>query len=49
MSTDKFDIPIINNLLIPGSVQDHIGWGFEESGLVEDVPAHCRGVGQDDY
>jgi len=30
---------------IPGSVQDQVGWGFEQPGLVEGVPAHARGVG----
>jgi len=28
-----------------GSVQDQVGWGFEQAGLVEGVPAHGRGVG----
>jgi len=30
---------------LPGSVHGQAGWGFEQSGLVEDVPAHGRGVG----
>ena len=30
---------------IPGSVQGQVGWGFEQPGLVEGVPAHGRGVG----
>ena len=30
---------------IPGNFQGHIGQGSEQSGLVEDVPAHCRGLG----
>ena len=30
---------------LPGSVQGQVGWGFEQSGLVEGVPAHSRGVG----
>jgi len=30
---------------LPGSVQGQVGWGFEQPGLVEDVPAHGRGVG----
>jgi len=34
--------------LLPGSVQGHAGWGFEQPGLAEDVPTHCRGVGLDD-
>jgi len=29
----------------PGSVQVQAGWGFEQAGLVEGVPAHGRGVG----
>jgi len=28
-----------------GSVQGQVGWGFEQPGLVEGVPAHGRGVG----
>jgi len=30
---------------LPGIVQGQVGWGFEQPGLVEDVPAHGRGVG----
>ena len=30
---------------IPGSVQGQVGWGFEQPGLVEGVPAHGSGVG----
>jgi len=30
---------------LPGSVQGQVGWGFEQPGLVEGVPAHSRGVG----
>jgi len=30
---------------LPGSVQGQVGWGFEQPGLVEGVPAHGRGVG----
>ena len=30
---------------IPGSVQGQVGWGFEQAGLVEGVPAHGMGVG----
>ena len=30
---------------IPGSVQGQAGWGFEQPGLVEGVPARGRGVG----
>jgi len=33
---------------IPGNVQGKVGWGSERSDVVEDVPAHCRGVGTDD-
>ncbi|KAK4827836.1 hypothetical protein QYF61_021973, partial [Mycteria americana] len=29
---------------IPGSVQGPVGWGFEQPGLVEGVPAHGRGI-----
>jgi len=28
---------------IPGNIQGHVGCGSEQPGLVEDVPAHCRG------
>ena len=31
--------------LLPGSVQGQVGWSSEQRGLVEDVPAHGRGVG----
>jgi len=34
--------------LIPGNIQDQVEWGSEKPGLVEDVPAHCRGFGLDD-
>ena len=30
---------------IPGSVQGQAGWGFEQPGLAEGVPAHGRGIG----
>jgi len=30
---------------IPGSFQGQAGWGFEQPGLMEGVPAHGRGVG----
>ena len=30
---------------IPGSIQGEVGWGFEQAGLVEGVPAHGREVG----
>jgi len=33
---------------IPGNVQGQVGRGSEKPDLVEDVPAHCRGVGLDD-
>jgi len=29
---------------LPGSVQGQIGWGFEQPGLVEGIPARDRGV-----
>jgi len=31
--------------LLPGSVQGQAGWTSEQPDLVEDVPAHGRGVG----
>ena len=30
---------------LPASVQGQVGWSSEQPGLVEDVPAHGRGVG----
>ena len=30
------------------NIQGQVGQGSEQCGLVEDVPAHCRGVGLDD-
>jgi len=33
---------------IPGNIQDQVGRGSEQPGIVEDVPAHCRGIGLDD-
>jgi len=32
---------------IPGNRQGHVGRGSEQADLIEDVPAHCRGVGLD--
>jgi len=32
----------------PGNIQGQVGRGSEQPGLVEDVPAHCRGVRLDD-
>jgi len=32
---------------IPGHIQGQVGWGSEQPDLVEDVPAHGRGVGLD--
>jgi len=32
---------------MPGHIQGQVGWGSEQPGPVEDVPAHCRGVGLD--
>jgi len=29
---------------IPGSVKSQVGWGFEQPGVVKDVPAHGRGL-----
>jgi len=31
--------------LLPGSVQDQVGWSSEQPGLVQDVPDHGMGVG----
>ena len=33
---------------MPGNIQDQVGRGSEQPGLVEDVPADGRGVGLDD-
>jgi len=33
---------------IPGNIQGQVGRGSEQPGLVENVPAHCRGVVLDD-
>jgi len=33
---------------IPGTIPGQAGWRSEQPGLVEDVPACCRGVGLDD-
>jgi len=33
---------------LPGSVQGQAGWGFEQLGPVEGVPAHGRGLELDD-
>jgi len=30
---------------IPGNTEGQVGWGSEPPALVEDVPAHCRGIG----
>lgn len=35
-------------LATTGSVQDELGWGFEQSDVVEGAPAHGRGGGLDD-
>jgi len=32
---------------IPGNIQGQVGQGLEQPGLVEDVPAHCKGTGLD--
>jgi len=31
---------------IPGNIQGQVGQGSEQLGLVEDVPAYCRGMAQ---
>jgi len=31
----------------PGNIQGQAGRGSEQSGLVGDIPAYCRGVGLD--
>ena len=31
--------------LIPGNIQGQVAQGSEQPDLVEDVPAHCRGMG----
>ena len=33
----------------PGNIQGQVGRSSEQPGLVEDVPAHCREVGVDDF
>jgi len=33
---------------IPGNIPGQAGWGSEQPAPVEDVPAHCRGIGLDD-
>jgi len=33
---------------IPGNIQGQVARGFEQPGLVEDVPVHGRGVGLHD-
>ena len=33
---------------IPGNIQGQVGRGSEQRDLVENVPAHCRGVGLED-
>ena len=33
---------------VPGTIQGQVGQGSEKPDLVEDVPAHGRGVGLDD-
>jgi len=34
---------------IPGNIQGQVGWGSEQPGVVEDLPAHCRRVGLDGF
>jgi len=31
-----------------GNIQGQVGRGSEQPGLVEDIPARCRGIGLDD-
>lgn len=26
-----------------GRLQDQVGWGYEQAGVMESVPGHCRG------
>jgi len=33
---------------IPGNIQAQVGGGSEQPGLVEDVPAYCKGLGLGD-
>jgi len=33
---------------IPRNIQGQVGQGSEQPGLIEDIPAHCRGVVLDD-
>jgi len=33
---------------IPGNIQGQVEWGSEQPVLIEDVPAHSRGIGLDD-
>lgn len=30
---------------LPGNIQGWIGWGFEQLGLLEGIPAHGKGLG----
>jgi len=34
--------------VVPGNILGHVGQGYEQPDPVEDVPAHCRGLGLDD-
>ena len=34
---------------IPGYIQGQVGGGYGQPDPVEDVPAHCRGIGLDDF
>ena len=34
---------------VPRRIEGQVGWGSEQPDLVEDVPAHCRGFGQNDF
>lgn len=33
------------NSIIKNKIQDEVEWGFEQSGLLESVRAHGRGIG----
>ena len=33
---------------IPRNIQGKVRWGSEQPDLVEDVSAHCRGIGLDE-
>ena len=41
-------LPRGSGVPIPGNIQGQVGRRSEQPGLVEDVPAHCRGIGLGD-